>query len=581
MEMTLRSGDMHGSGSVVLQELSALGLPASDGTVHLTLRGHDLVASLAFPQIGLTGTATAPLDTDGAVEARLVVKDLALEPLMRQAFPQAVSTISGTVTAAARAKVPFRDPASGQITLDLDRVRLSAAGEQWENRGPVTVRWEQGTLFVDRLQLGSRLGNLTGSGRLNPSGDIDLRVSGSFPLELLPTLWAGAKEAGGRLEIAARVSGTMSAPRVIGDGSIKEGRLLLADFPDAFRDVDAHFLLSTSGARLVGATATLGRGQLRASGDLALDGWNVGAYQFAVNGQNVTISPVERLLTTWNLALKLIGSGSRALVNGEASLVRGSYTGKLSLLSLLLARKTCKPVAPEVAIPLNILLKVENDFVVNTDLARTRARGSLRLEGTTADPIVFGTLEAHEGQVQFRKNRLALRSATARFIDPRRIDPVLDVMAEGRIRSYEVTVELRGRSNELDVQLSSTPPLSREDLLALITFGVTGPELSRSGAGLFLGEAANLLAKDFLGLDVGGIGPEVLEVQKSESGTRTLEVGKRLTDRTMVTYSQGLGGVGERKIRVEYELVGSLLVAGEQNFQGGYGADLIFRFRFR
>jgi hypothetical protein len=49
----------------------------------------------------------------------------------------------------------------------------------------------------------------------------------------------------------------------------------------------------------------------------------------------------------------------------------------------------------------------------------------------------------------------------------------------------------------------------------------------------------------------------------------------------MVTYTQGLGGAGDRKVRVEYELVGSLLVAGEQNFQGGTGADLIFRFRFR
>lgn len=581
LEMTMRPGDVHGSGRIAIQGISALGFPVGDGTVLLELQGQDLRASLAFPQVGLTGTAAAPFDPEGAAEVRLVVKDLAVEPLMRQAFPQSASTISGTVSAVASAKVPFRDPSSAQITFDLDPVRLSAAGEDWENRGPVTVRWEQGTLFVDRVQLASRLGNLTGSGRLNPSGNIDLQASGSFPLELLPTLWAGAKEAGGRLEISAKVNGTMNAPRVIGDGSIKGGRLVLADYPDVLRDVEARFLLSSSGLRLVEATGTLGRGQLRASGDLALDGWNVGAYQFAVNGQDVTISPVERLVTTWNLSLKLVGSGPRALVNGEASLVRGSYTGKLSLLSLLLSRRTGKPAAPAVAIPLNILLKLENDLVINTDLARLRARGTLRLEGTTADPIVFGTLEAHEGQIQFRKNRLALRSATARFIDPRRIDPVLDVLAEGRIRSYQVTVELHGRSNELDVQLSSTPPLSREDLLALVTFGVTGPELSRSGAGLFLGEAANLLAQDFLGLDVGGIGPEVLEVQKSESGARTLEVGKRLTDRTMVTYSQGLGGAGDRKIRVEYELVGSLLVAGEQNFQGGYGADLIFRFRFR
>jgi hypothetical protein len=54
-----------------------------------------------------------------------------------------------------------------------------------------------------------------------------------------------------------------------------------------------------------------------------------------------------------------------------------------------------------------------------------------------------------------------------------------------------------------------------------------------------------------------------------------------VTEQTLVTYSQALGGSSERKVRVEYELVGPLLIAGEQNFQGGYGADLLLRFRFR
>jgi hypothetical protein len=32
---------------------------------------------------------------------------------------------------------------------------------------------------------------------------------------------------------------------------------------------------------------------------------------------------------------------------------------------------------------------------------------------------------------------------------------------------------------------------------------------------------------------------------------------------------------------VEYQLLGPLLLAGEQDFRGGYGADVVLRLRFR
>lgn len=581
LEVTLRPGDVRGSGRVRLDGVWLSGIPVGDGTARLALQGRDFRATLAFPRFGLTGTAVGPLDQDGALDLRLLVKDLALAPLAGQALPENIPPVSGRVSAVAQATVPFRDPAAARMRLTLDPIRLSVEGEDWENRGPVVLRWEEGTLLVDQLQLASRWGSLIGGGRLDPSGEIELSLAGQFPLGLLPALWAEAREAGGRLEVSAKISGTAAAPRVTGEGAIREGRLLLAAYPETLRDVEARLLLSSSGLRLVEATGSLGRGQVRASGNLALDGWTVGAYQFTLAGQNVSVAPFEGLDSAWNLTLDLIGSGPRASLSGEARLVRGSYTGNLSLLSLLLARRTGAPAAPSPAILLRILLDLEDGLAVTTDLARLRAQGKLRLEGTAANPILFGTLEAHEGQIQFRKHRLALLSASARFDDPRRIDPVLDVRARGRIRAYDVNVELSGRSDELEVKLSSEPPLSREDLLALVTFGVTREGLARSGAGLFVGEAANLLIQDLLGVDTAGLGPEVLEVETAESGTRTIRVGKRLTDRTLVTYSQVLGDSGERKIRIEYELVGPLLIAGEQGFEGSYAADLLVRLRFR
>jgi hypothetical protein len=46
-------------------------------------------------------------------------------------------------------------------------------------------------------------------------------------------------------------------------------------------------------------------------------------------------------------------------------------------------------------------------------------------------------------------------------------------------------------------------------------------------------------------------------------------------------YAQGPQTTDERRLRVEYQVLGPLRVAGEQDFRGGFGGDVLIRFRFR
>jgi autotransporter translocation and assembly factor TamB len=66
-----------------------------------------------------------------------------------------------------------------------------------------------------------------------------------------------------------------------------------------------------------------------------------------------------------------------------------------------------------------------------------------------------------------------------------------------------------------------------------------------------------------------------------EAGRRTLRVGKQLTPRTLVVYSQDLEDTDSRRLRVEYQVFGPLRVAGEQDFRGGVGGEVLVRLRFR
>ncbi len=222
---------------------------------------------------------------------------------------------------------------------------------------------------------------------------------------------------------------------------------------------------------------------------------------------------------------------------------------------------------------MRIAVKLDDNLVVRNRTASLRIGGTLSVEGSTAAPAVLGMLETREGRVTFRDRRFTILTATARFVDPRRIDPFLDAIATARIREYDVTVRVSGRTDQLDVRLSSTPPLPQEDLLALVAFGATRAELERSPAGVLAEEAARTIVRDLLGLQgLPGLG----------GGEQRLQVGTRTTpERTTPAGAPGTESAGQQRVRVEYQLLGPLSLVGERGMSGGYTAGVVLRLRFR
>jgi translocation and assembly module TamB len=270
-------------------------------------------------------------------------------------------------------------------------------------------------------------------------------------------------------------------------------------------------------------------------------------------------------------------------VRGEARLVRGEWVSETPLLRLLLERGAGTAPTPGEGVALSVRLVIPETLMVRTAVARLRARGTLEVAGTTTAPVVFGAVEVVDGQILFRKHRFTVTRAAARFVDPRRIDPVLDVQATSKIGRYDVRLGVTGRTENLEVRLASSPALPEEDILSLIAFGATRADLGKGGAGPVVGEVAGLILQDLFGIGSGpGLGPlDVFELKNTETSGRALELGKRLGERATVTYSQGLERTAERRLRLEYEVIGPLVVAGEQDFRGGFGGDVLIRLRFR
>jgi autotransporter translocation and assembly factor TamB len=573
---TIRAGAVAASGRLALEGAAVGDIPLGSGTGQFELRDNRLQASLTLPESRVSAAVQGAVDGAQPLAVRVEAEEVALAPLLGRVERLREANLDGTLTARADVLVPLSQPSAARGSLTIRAARLLVAGDEWTNRGPVTLRWEPNLLTIESLHLTSRLGDLHASGRVDPWGAINVQVDGRFPLRLLPALRPEIREAGGTLVVTGQIGGTVAAPQPVGEATIQGGTLQLRDRPETLREIEARILVSAAGLRLVEATASLGRGRVRANGELALAGWRPQTYRVVAAGTNVAIAPFDGLQTTWDLDLELVGQGNRNLLRGEGRLLQGRYTGRLNLVSMLLSRQVEPAADVSPAMPIHITLKLNNNLRVDTNWARMQVGGRLSLEGTTAMPVVLGSLESEEGRITFRKHRWTVSSAAVRFADPRRIDPILDVTGRALIKQYDVTLHLSGRLDELTFRFSSVPPLKQQELLSLVTVGTT----SATAGGAF-GEVVQLLAEDVVGVATAGYAPETFGIEQTDKKEQMFSVGKQVTEDVRVLYSQSISGASKRVLRVEYQVIGPLLLSADQDFQGGFGGDVLIRLRFR
>ncbi len=573
---TLRSlDDVAATAALELGEVRAAGVALGAGTLDLDARGRAFHARLGFPGRRLTATAEGRTEAGAVMAVRAAVDELDLAELVQRLGADGAPAVEGRVSARLVADVPIDRPAEARGTLHVEPLDLRVAGEALASREPIVARWDAGGLRVERFALEGRAGRLTGEGAWKADGGLEAELRGQVPLALLASLRPEVEQATGTLEVTATVTGTTAAPVVEGQGTVRDASLRFRGYPEGVRDIEARLIGSPTGLRLLEARGVFGGGAVTASGEAALAGGTLGAYRVALGARRVAVAPIEGLSTLWDGDLELAGRGARAQLAGELRLLRGAYTGELAPAA---GRPAAGggPADGGLALPLRVLVKLDDNLVVRNRTAHLRVGGQLSVEGSTARPAVLGAVEVRDGTIVFRDRRFTVVTATARFLDPRRIDPFLDAAATARIRAYDVTARLSGRADSLELRLHSTPPLSEEDLLALVAFGVTRAELEQSATGVVAEEAARVIVRDLLGFE----GPGPIGSSDPSKPASRLQVGTRVAERTTVP-GQAPDSRGDQRVTVEYKLAGPLSVVGERGVRGGYSAGLVLRLRFR
>jgi translocation and assembly module TamB len=186
--------------------------------------------------------------------------------------------------------------------------------------------------------------------------------------------------------------------------------------------------------------------------------------------------------------------------------------------------------------------------------------------------------------------------ATADFVDRNRINPVLEVRAEADVKSYRLILDAVGDLDNLNLNVTSDPPMSTVDILSLLTTGVTGTEergntvTTRSESQVVGMTAASVLSENLTGV----IGKRVERVFGLESfrvdpflagvesdPTARVTISERLSKDLVVTYSRNLTTSQDQIVVIEYDVGKNLSIVATRDEDGNFGLDFRFRKRLR
>jgi hypothetical protein len=513
-----------------------------------------------------------------AAELTLSVRSTSLDPFLRAIHPALPPTLTLVASGQVLLRGPLDTPAGIRAEAAVPDLQVLLPEFPLRAREPVRLTFSGGRLEFADLHLAGEGTDLTVTGGADVVGDGPLAVSarGLADLRALSLLTPRLRGTGAaRLEVD--VSGTRAAPRVRGTLDLEGAGLRVRGFPHGVEGLRGRLRFTEGAAELEGVSGSLAGGRLTIEGQAAYPGGRLTSYDIRPAGRGLALRYPEGLRSLLDAELRLFGDARKQWITGTVDLRQALYTKRYDVASELLAARRVLPPpeasALEGGAQLDLRVRAPGTVRVDNNLATLAASADLAIQGTTRAPVVTGRAEIERGRLYFQGRTYVIQRGALDFVNPQRLDPLFDIEAETRIRSYRVTLRVSGTLERVTPTLTSDPPLSSLQILALLAgqdesevANLTQAEARANQRNLAAAGAATLAAgrlsesvglereaERLFGLNRFSIDPSLLR-GAGTTPTARVTVGKRLTPDLNVLYSQDLRGTDERILAVEYAL---------------------------
>lgn len=526
------------------------------------------------------GAQQAVVEVDGRLSPLLDVHASLkqLKPELINAFvPRLLA--SGTIQADAQVQGTLAEPTG--------KVRFEATGMRAANdaaRGlPATDVHASAQLMGTTASIDAKLSAgsashlaLTGRTPLSADGALDLKLAGNLDMGLLnPLLEAGGRHVTGAIAIDTTVTGAAASPEIGGTVRLTNGSL---------RDYTQGVNLSDITGQLSGSHGLLRIEKLTARaapGDVSVEG-TIGVLQpkipvdLKLTAKNA--QPIANNIITANLDadLKLTGTAREELeVAGTVNINRADVeipSGLPPNVAVLDVRRPGQAAPPPsekpLVIKLNVNVEAPRQILVKGRGLDAELGGQLRIRGTSNSPFVGGGFELQRGFFTLVSNKLTFSSGSVTFSGAglkNKIDPTLDFTASTQVLDVTATVRITGLADAPKIELSSTPELPQDEILARLLFGQSASQLTalqvvQIGAALSTlsgggGGGFNPVAKlqKALGLDRLSVGSATTTgpTGSQQSAGAAIEAGRYVSSRVFVAVKESTTGASQLAVDID------------------------------
>lgn len=524
--------------------------------------------------------------------ARFVLDMKNLSPEIAGIFPKEIAgSVSVRATGQAdrmdlralTAQIIFRD-----LNFSVDTVRF-----QQKDSSQIDIR--DGIASISKFSIIGPQTNLAASGSigLDAQGPLQLSLAGDLDAALL-TFASNSIKTAGTLQLQIQASGVRSAPALTGYAEMHNGRLSIRNPRIVADGLQVRLNLTPDQISIQKFNGTLNGGPLTIEGSI---GYRKGLY----NGIDLKAS-LQDFYLNFPEGLKSSSSGNLTVTSAEDSIIIGgnlriqesAYRESIEVggqvMNYLKSQQVIKvgeePNPLLDRIRFNISARTVTPLLVQNNIARVEASASnLRLVGSIDEPSLVGRITLNEGgEILLNQRTYYINRGVITLVNQNRIEPELNIQAQTKVGSYDITLQMAGNPERLTTVLSSEPPLAERDILSLLLTGRTASETQGREMQMVRTQALSLIAGQ-AGEEVTGEARKALHLStlridpgqiasESDPGAR-LTIGEDITRKLSLIYSMNLMNGGDQIWAAQYD-IGRRLATQATKQQ-----DNTYRFEFR
>lgn len=311
------------------------------------------------------------------------------------------------------------------------------------------------------------------------------KIQGGIPFGLTTFVTPVIQEATGNIfieSVANFVPG--SEPDIDAEISVDNLRARFRDLPGEVSQIQGEMVLNNRDLVVKKLNAEYGKGNVSVAKGLVVLDFPFPSLSFDVELKDTTLPFFTKSRAVVSGTCQLVGDGLPYKLNGDLSLFLVEIKESIEDFKKSTSKiDRYQQYLPEVSenkesrlLELNLNLDTPRPIEVTNSLFDLGLSGNMKMIGSVKKPRVLGLLDSNslQSRIKFRGQDFVVKKGSVNFDEQaERLGPDISLQSETQIREYRVSMNVKGRPSTVQVELTSEPALSQEDIFSLMTIGVT------------------------------------------------------------------------------------------------------------